>query len=813
MMTAQQQQRMSRQEEAEAVEEAGAEELDPDRSWWEWSRGKPVAFQWHAARRRHAINIAHHEIAPLMGADSRTTLLAMGLAGAQLWLAYRSKRWSWAALIGVSATGGALIAYDLQALCHEMGHHCPEAAPPGSLVGAWSRARYLWQRFWTSKPVSHVVGLCCSALTWGPWYSYYFGHGHHHHHAALDNPAGAVLWASIASVSIPIVYFASLITSVITAPGANTLEVCLASADFSLKVAINAFLMSATTTLTASSVRAGFGLLGTAAKPGVYIALSSAFSMGLLCHPCITFWLLQHTCLNPPPPRAAPLCPEEMEDVVTGALNNTAVFHSPAQPTVSYYGSAIWNWLTLNELLHVEHHDFSRVPWTQLQTLTHILPSMYRGGDMLAVHSLYGDVIWPWICTRGRKLVVGDVNGRFTQLFKKIRVILAKNGNFDALFCVGSFFGEDGSVDDLWKSLQDRSVAVPCPTYIMGPVTDAQIKFYDKDDAMRSFYTDKDVTALVNTCSDRDFKPVDLLLTARWPDTVLSNQAGRISSTAWIVQNPGAAAVARAAAPRYHFAAGQEFFERAPYRNHQQDQAPRPATRFLGLAPVANPAKSKWIYAFSITPAAKEAASKLLAIPDNATTSPYDRSLPPPQQQRQQQHPGRGGPPRPLSSSSQQPPPSSFQPQQQQQQQSFFWSSDAAGGGGRRPRDSSAAKRRDRSSGPPAKRPPVTPASCWFCLGSPKVERHLVVSVAKQAMKTTPYFSVQLPDGAVYLAVITGAFPLQFGREVLCSPALLNTPDRIEWKRCVLGKDEETEQARAYRKRFAEYDPFVKRKD
>ena len=119
-----------------------------------------------------------------------------------------------------------------------------------------------------------------------------------------------------------------------------------------------------------------------------------------------------------------------------------------------------------------------------------------------------------------------------------------------AVFCTGSFFGQDGSVDALWASLQDRSVAgshqcpfhvsvivsdmasvpmsllvsvpvpmsvpvsvcvhvscfdfphqeltpleillvasnaivarqtaVPCPTFIMGPVTEAQKKYYEQ---------------------------------------------------------------------------------------------------------------------------------------------------------------------------------------------------------------------------------------------------------------------------------------------------------------------------------------------
>ena len=86
-----------------------------------------------------------------------------------------------------------------------------------------------------------------------------------------------------------------------------------------------------------------------------------------------------------------------------GARENTVVFHTAAQPTVSYYGSALWNWLSLNELLHVEHHDLSGVPWTRLPELTRAVPGLYHGADMVRVTSLYGDVIVPWIWKRGAK--------------------------------------------------------------------------------------------------------------------------------------------------------------------------------------------------------------------------------------------------------------------------------------------------------------------------------------------------------------------------------------------------------------------------
>lgn len=135
----------------------------------------------------------------------------------------------------------------------------------------------------------------------------------------------------------------------------------------------------------------------------VYIATSSAFSMGLLCHPCIAFWIMQHACNATSENYGQPSSIEEWNDVLAAASVGCFQFHTSVQPTMSYYGSRLWNWLTLNELLHVEHHDFSGIPWTRLQSVTALLPNMYKGEDMGAFFSLYGDIIFPWITTCGVK--------------------------------------------------------------------------------------------------------------------------------------------------------------------------------------------------------------------------------------------------------------------------------------------------------------------------------------------------------------------------------------------------------------------------
>jgi hypothetical protein len=50
---------------------------------------------------------------------------------------------------------------------------------------------------------------------------------------------------------------------------------------------------------------------------------------------------------------------------------------------------------------------------------------------------------------------------------------------------------------------------------------------------------------------------------------------------------------------------------------------PRAPTRFLGMGAVDNAAKSKWVYAFSITPQSALDAAAVTAAPPGATPSPY----------------------------------------------------------------------------------------------------------------------------------------------------------------------------------------------
>eukprot|EP00047_Mylnosiga_fluctuans_P011932 m.23755 g.23755 ORF g.23755 m.23755 type:complete len:561 (+) comp3935_c0_seq1:20-1702(+) len=75
-----------------------------------------------------------------------------------------------------------------------------------------------------------------------------------------------------------------------------------------------------------------------------------------------------------------------------------------------------------------------------------------------------------------------------------------------------------------------------------------------------------------------------------------------------------------------------------------------------------------------------------------------------------------------------------------------------------------------------------------------------------EATSGAPYFAAELPSGEVLLHLISGRFPLQFGREVLAAPTLLNVPERVDWKACVSSTADEKEHTAQFRKMFRPFD-------
>lgn len=199
-------------------------------------------------------------------------------------------------------------------------------------------------------------------------------------------------------------------------------------------------------------------------------------------------------------------------------------------------------------------------------------------------------------------LTVGDVNGRFDELLKKINIVNKKSGPFDLLFCVGEFFGPDPTIN---QKINDGEVKFPIPTYILGPCCPSTVQFYPEknaeeltenltylgrkgilttatgltiayisgiestSDEAREFEFDEKMVddLLLPVRSQSGFLGVDILLTSIWPASV-----AKFSPNVPMRPVDGSKMLSRLATglkPRYHFAGQGCHYERTPYRNHR----------------------------------------------------------------------------------------------------------------------------------------------------------------------------------------------------------------------------------------------------
>ncbi|KAK7810934.1 hypothetical protein U0070_013588 [Myodes glareolus] len=202
-----------------------------------------------------------------------------------------------------------------------------------------------------------------------------------------------------------------------------------------------------------------------------------------------------------------------------------------------------------------------------------------------------------------RLLACGDVEGKFDVLFNRVRTIQKKSGNFDLLLCVGNFFGS--TQDAEWEDYKTGNKKAPIQTYVLGANNQETVQYFQDadgcelaenitylgrkgvftgssglqiaylsgteslDEPVPSYsFSPTDVSSLrTMLCSASQFKGVDILLTSPWPKYVGSfgNSSGGVDT-----KKCGSALVSSLAAslkPRYHFAALEKsYYERLPYR-------------------------------------------------------------------------------------------------------------------------------------------------------------------------------------------------------------------------------------------------------
>ncbi|XP_061524292.1 CWF19-like protein 1 isoform X1 [Phycodurus eques] len=533
-----------------------------------------------------------------------------------------------------------------------------------------------------------------------------------------------------------------------------------------------------------------------------------------------------------------------------------------------------------------------------------------------------------------RVLVCGDVEGKLGALFNRVHSIQKKTGQFDLLLCVGEFFASTPEAEEEWQQYKSGAKKAPIHTYILGagsqetakkfPSADGceladnitylgrrgvftgasglQIAYVSGREAPREpapahCFGPKDLTALLDPLTGSSkFRGVDVLLTSQWPRGVWRYANNPEVNTKCC----GSGAVAKLAdklKPRYHFAALEgAHYERLPYRNHVvlQENAQH-VTRFIALATVNNPAKKKYLYAFNIIPMKTMEPSELVKQPQDVTENPYRRLAK--DEETLKSGSGAGV-------------------EEEEPSPQFFFDlggGDGHGGGRGRKRPPDG----DRSARKRPRERPLPPGECWFCLASPQVEKHLVVSIGthcylalakgglnaghvlilpighyrstvelasevlremdeyKAALRSfyksrgercvlfernyrsqhlqlqvvpvppdrcpgaglkeafvaqaqeqqmelveipqhsdlkqiappgVPYFYVELDSGDKLFYRIQRNFPLQFGREVLASEAVLNIPTRADWKECRQSRAEEEAASARLRDAFRPYD-------
>ncbi|XP_071054059.1 CWF19-like protein 1 [Onthophagus taurus] len=510
-------------------------------------------------------------------------------------------------------------------------------------------------------------------------------------------------------------------------------------------------------------------------------------------------------------------------------------------------------------------------------------------------------------------ILCGDVEGKFNTFFNKIENINKKSGPFDLVLCVGNFFGiNNKEFDDYKKGIKKVSV----PTYVLGPNKEEALDLFNEETELcqnvsylgkRGLYittngvkiaylsgissqnkTTKDfnfsleeILALKDVCvkDNHDYRGVDILLTSQWPNKVNNLTKDEIN-----VQNGSdfISWLAMQLKPRYHICGLEGIhYERSPYRINPKDSSLfSTVTRFIGLDRVGNPQKHKWIYALQLKPVDKMNEMEFSQKTTDETEAPYDlndienKILPPTVKRKHES-------------------------------QQYFYDMNA-------PSETKKEKRNNKKQ-----KIDFDKSKCWFCLSSPSVEKHLIITVGtnvyvalakggiveehllicpvqhyqsaihlsddtldeieafkdaitkfygrndqvpvffernfktshmqvqcvpipKEAQKelseifqdeaeghgfkleelddsnrlnqvvssSSPYFFLELPSGRKFYTRIQKSkdFPINFGREVLASGPILDKMNRIEWKDCILNREEEDLLVKNLRKEFEPFD-------
>ncbi len=344
--------------------------------------------------------------------------------------------------------------------------------------------------------------------------------------------------------------------------------------------------------------------------------------------------------------------------------------------------------------------------------------------------------------------VFGSVNGQLRSAFSKLSTLHAKNV-FSFAIVTGNLFSEAQDDEQLTDLLEGR-IEISCPTYFtvgtislpprvvervekdeevapnlhylgkrsvtktsegvrivtLGGLLDPNLVAGPSKDQHEPFHTEGDAKTL------RGANNADILLTAMWPADIWKNSPKAKELQIGAETAPASQSIAElceALKPRYHFTTSPDdfAFEREPFfpdAAEETKDAGIPLTRFLSLAPWANTAKAKSMYAFTLT------RDTVLTPPPGSTLTPFfDRST---QQKKRTAA---------------------------QAEFTRFSTHD---------RDSSSHRRRKHNHPRRERSPPPGPDRCFFCLSNPNLPTHMVCAVGEDAYLATA--KGPLPDSSIF---------------------------------------------------------------
>ena len=333
------------------------------------------------------------------------------------------------------------------------------------------------------------------------------------------------------------------------------------------------------------------------------------------------------------------------------------------------------------------------------------------------------------------------MHGRFKQVFEKVSKLHTKNA-FSLAIVLGDLFPEpvELSSDDEANltSLLNGHITVPLPTYFtlgsfplpqqvvdklessdqicpnlyflgkrsttktsegirivtLGGSLDSKITAGLSKDKHLPFHTEGDAKALYGA------NTADILVTSNWPASVRSRSNVNIpedseDSLPLARAEQCIADLCSALKPRYHFSVSDSvFYEREPFFHISKEDQPdlSSITRFISLAAYDNPAKQKWLYAFTID----SNAAPPLTMPSGVTATPFTNTS------RKRQ----------------------MLPDQDQAYSRFN-------------HDNGHQNHHHRNKRARHKAPPPGPQECFFCLSNPNLATHLIASIGEDAYVTT----------------------------------------------------------------------------